>query len=634
MKQINLYDGLLNWEVYKKAKKLNRTLKTHPEYYQIWNDITVKIDLNTTPGGAAVYAKPYNDQDTGWYYLGDTPLHETAIPRGLSLIKLVKSGYEVQHDLIYNSFGYHDLFEPRHYDLHTEDEVPEGMVFAKGFKGDWFKTGSLPEQTAGDFWVDQYEVTNLQYQAFVDAKGYQTRSNWNFPFAYNNDTISWEEAMDRFRDQTGKPGPSKWIMGEFPPGEEQLPVSGISWFEAAAYAAYTNKELPTIYHWMYLAEPHAAPELVKYGNFEGNHPLPVGSLPCMTRYGTYDLPGNVTEWVFNAAGDQRAIIGGNFREASYFYTDIYYISPWTRMDRIGFRCMRYINDTLKTDLTGSRPSRIRDFSTAKPVSDEVFDIIKNRYRYQKASLNPRISEKVDSADWILESVILEVPYEDTPMPVQVYLPKNSEPPYQTVLFFPWVDVLYLDSMEDFDISPLEFFLKSGRAVIWPIYYGTFGRKKIDAQNMQTRTLRFTYEMIDFQIACDYLESREDIDMDRLAYAGISWGGFMAPYLLALEQRVKAGIVVAFGVLSDGSFPEYDQISYLSRVKIPMLMMNGKYDFDFTMETQQAFYEFLGTPEEDKVWKLYEHVHGAPTAAVVNESLAFLDKYFGTIKLNQ
>ena len=138
-------------------------------------------------------------------------------------------------------------------------------------------------------------------------------------------------------------------------------------------------------------------------------------------------------------------------------------------------------------------------------------------------------------------------------------------------------------------------------------------------------------MIDFQIVCDYLESREDMDMDKLAYFGLSWGGFVAPYVLAIEKRIKAGIVVAFGVLSSGENPEYDQISYLPQVRIPMLMMNGKYDFDFTLETQQAFYDFLGTPEEDKHWLLYDHVHGAPVPDLIKESLAFLDKYFSPVR---
>ena len=256
---------------------------------------------------------------------------------------------------------------------------------------------------------------------------------------------------------------------------------------------------------------------------------------------------------------------------------------------------------------------------------------KGRYIYESGDLNPKVAVRIDSTDWILESVFVNVPYEDIPLQILVYLPKNCDPPYQTIIYWPGDDPLYYNALEDITMgSTFDFFMKSGRAFVWPVYYGTFGRRSFIPHNQQTNMLRGTYQLIDFQIVCDYLESRKDVDMEKLAYFGLSWGGFVAPYVLAIEKRVKAGIVAAFGVLSGGENPEYDQITYLPRVRIPMLMMNGKYDFNFTLETQQAFYDFLGTPEEDKVWLLYDHVHGAPVPDLINESLGFLDKYFGPV----
>ena len=43
--------------------------------------------------------------------------------------------------------------------------------------------------------------------------------------------------MSLFRDKTGRPGPSTWELGTYPQGEADLPVGGVSWHEAAAYAA-------------------------------------------------------------------------------------------------------------------------------------------------------------------------------------------------------------------------------------------------------------------------------------------------------------------------------------------------------------------------------------------------------------
>ena len=55
--------------------------------------------------------------------------------------------------------------------------------------------------------------------------------------------------MGRFRDKTGRPGPSTWELGSYLDGQADVPVSGVSWYEAAAYAAFAGKSLPTAFQW-------------------------------------------------------------------------------------------------------------------------------------------------------------------------------------------------------------------------------------------------------------------------------------------------------------------------------------------------------------------------------------------------
>ena len=78
--------------------------------------------------------------------------------------------------------------------------------------------------------------------------------------------ISWGEAMAEFRDSTGRPGPSTWEAGGLSSGGRDYPASGVSWYEAAAYAEFVSKSLPTIYHWNNAAMPVLSSFIVPLSN--------------------------------------------------------------------------------------------------------------------------------------------------------------------------------------------------------------------------------------------------------------------------------------------------------------------------------------------------------------------------------
>ncbi|NIP92728.1 MAG: SUMF1/EgtB/PvdO family nonheme iron enzyme, partial [Akkermansiaceae bacterium] len=87
-----------------------------------------------------------------------------------------------------------------------------------------------------DFFIGKYEVTNREYKRFVDAGGYRNREYWRHPFVKDGEELTWDEAMREFVDPSGQPGPSTWMGGDYPAGRDEYPVSGVSWYEAAAYA--------------------------------------------------------------------------------------------------------------------------------------------------------------------------------------------------------------------------------------------------------------------------------------------------------------------------------------------------------------------------------------------------------------
>src|SRR5262249_5581019 len=119
----------------------------------------------------------------------------------------------------------------------------------------------------GPFYIDKFEVTNQQFKQFVDQGGYQKKEFWEHRFFMEGKPLSWEKAMAQSRDATGHPGPAAWEWGSYPPGKGNYPVAGVSWYEAAAYAKFVGKNLPTIYHWLTASGLNLAGEIVPRSNF-------------------------------------------------------------------------------------------------------------------------------------------------------------------------------------------------------------------------------------------------------------------------------------------------------------------------------------------------------------------------------
>ncbi len=107
------------------------------------------------------------------------------------------------------------------------------------------------ELVVDSFYLDRYPVTNAQYYQFLAGGGYEQMAIWHKEI--------WPAVLD-FVDQTGHPGPRSWHKGRYLRGEENLPVVGVSWYEAAAYARWVGKRLPTDAEWVKAASwPVAVP---------------------------------------------------------------------------------------------------------------------------------------------------------------------------------------------------------------------------------------------------------------------------------------------------------------------------------------------------------------------------------------
>ena len=168
-----------------------------------------------------------------------------------------------------------------------------------------------------------------------------------------------------------------------------------------------------------------------------------------------------------------------------------------------------------------------------------------------------------------------------------------------------------------------------------IYKGTYERYEPDLsfdRSTKTHADNVTCWINDLRRSIDYLETREDINMTKLAYCGFSWGAELGPIALALEKRLSAGIFLDGGLYLKKHRAEIDNINFAPRVSAPVLMVNGKHDSVFPFEaTQKPLFDLLGTPEHQKQHVLFDCGHAAIhffRNQVISDILDWLDTNFG------
>jgi dipeptidyl aminopeptidase/acylaminoacyl peptidase len=101
---------------------------------------------------------------------------------------------------------------------------------------------------------------------------------------------------------------------------------------------------------------------------------------------------------------------------------------------------------------------------------------------------------------------------------------------------------------------------------------------------------------------------------------------------AVENRLKVVVLVGGGLSFVRTYPEVDQLNFAPRVTAPVLMINGRSDFFFPVETaQEPLYRLLGTPEMDKRVALFDSGHVPLRNNVIRETLDWLDRYLGPVQ---
>jgi formylglycine-generating enzyme required for sulfatase activity/dienelactone hydrolase len=594
---------------------------------QAWTNLTTPPKtVNSTPAGAEIAFGDYLTPTDRWISIGRTPLKDITLPRGLLRWRLTKPGY----DTLEVGQGT-DALEFR---LVPTGSRPPGMILVPS--GTFTLESTNQEVSLPDFWLDRYEVTNRQYKAFIEAGGYLKREYWKEPFVRDGRTLRWEDAMAEFRDATGRPGPSTWELGSYAEGEDDVPVGGVSWYEAAAYAAYAGKQLPTAYHWYRASGVFSVfSDIVTASNFSGKGAVRVGSRGGIGPYGTYDMAGNVKEWCWNqTSGGRRYVLGGGWDEPLYMFDDEDAQSPFERRATFGFRCMRQAAP-LTAQLSAPIETFERDPSAHQPVGDDLYRAYVHLYDYDPTPLDVKV-ESVDNTNpaWRCERVTVRAAYGDERLPLLLFLPKSSKPPYQTVVFFPGSDaVMSYKSSQNVSLVFSDFFVRSGRVLVYPIYKGTYERQTAGARGLNQFRDIMIQRGKDLRRALDYLASRSDIDTSRIAYYGVSLGAQLGPLFLGIEPRFKTAVFFSGGFSGRDAPPESDPVNFAPRVKLPVLMVNGREDFDLPYKTAQLpMFRMLGTPEPQKRHVVFPGGHLPPhPQEAMKVMLDWLDDHLGPVQ---
>lgn len=175
--------------------------------------------------------------------------------------------------------------------------------------------------------------------------------------------------------------------------------------------------------------------------------------------------------------------------------------------------------------------------------------------------------------------------------------------------------------------------QSGRAFMYPVYKSTFERGDSLHSDYPNETNFYRDHVImwakDLRRSIDYLETRPDVDTKKLAYFGVSWGGELGGLMPAVEPRFRAVVLYVAGLEFQKSQPEVDPFNFLPHIKVPVLMLNGRYDHYFPVETaQRPMFRWLGTPPAEKRQVIYDGGHFVPRPQLIKEILDWLDRYLG------
>lgn len=159
----------------------------------------------------------------------------------------------------------------------------------------------------------------------------------------------------------------------------------------------------------------------------------------------------------------------------------------------------------------------------------------------------------------------------------LYLPKRAAAPFQTLVFVPGSGASFEMSIPEHVELLLAPHIKAGRAVLAVVLEGMIGRpwdpERVfpDPSSMRFRELMVRHAT-ELSRGIDYLETRDDIDSDRLAYVGVSWGSGSELVFAAVEDRYRSVVLLGGGIDEQlqPTRPEASNINFAPYIGAPAM----------------------------------------------------------------
>ncbi|MFN0120565.1 MAG: protein kinase domain-containing protein [Blastocatellia bacterium] len=646
------------------ATRARRYLPDDPALTRLAPTIADNITVVTDPPGARVFLRRYIPGESGEQrqLTGITPIDNLPVARGEYLLYIEKEGFTpfqrtVSSRLYHAGSALMPPEDPTRVEqrLIPAGQMPARMVFVPGAAYKLVGWDKPTDKTIrlDDYFIDQYEVTNQEYAEFIRAGGYQNQQFWRHPFVKDGRALSRDEAMREFRDRTGLPGPrgwGGWAGQQFPAGKADFPVTDITWHEAAAYAAFRGKQLPTIHQWEKAARnglfTYASAYIMPWGpidvsantdsraNFKSGGPRAAGGYAFgVSPFGCHDMAGNVAEWLLNETPDGHATAGASWDDPAYLFAYTGDLPAFHNSARVGFRCV-----SLASGASGDQGNLPLDQAARVPAytpnSQAEFRNLLTHYRYDQAPLDARVIETIDTPEWRREKISYAGARDERVL-AYLYLPKNTPAPWQVLNFVPAGDVYggYASMPESLELT-LTPYLRARRAVFAVVFRGFREREqppgyKQPGMSSVRRRDEFVANSTDLRRGLDYLATRPDIDNSRIAYYGFSQGATEGLIYTAVDTRYRAVLLIAGGMWRPGpqSLPEISGPNFAAHIRAPKLLINGRYDEVHSLKYLiEPLYKLL--PEPKKLI-LYDGSHSPPIEIAVPAVNQWLDETLGT-----